>query len=53
MKSGKNQHTFKDDKKAVRTYYRTGCTMGREQEWRTEENLPFGERRMALTDFLS
>lgn len=25
MKSGKNQHTFKDDKKAVRTYYRTSC----------------------------
>lgn len=49
MKSGKNQHTFKDDQKAVRTYCRTGCD-GREAGmedkgeftiW-TKENGPHG-----------
>lgn len=49
MKSGKNQHTFKDDKKAVRTYSRTGCDgrgAGMEDKgaftlW-AEENGPHG-----------
>lgn len=49
MKSGKNQHTFKDDKK--RELIIGLVVMGRSRNGGQRENLPWRKENGSLTDF--